>query len=96
MKHTEFFFNLQYHTVGTASLLPRDKNGVVDPNLKVYGTANIRVADNSISPLLVSAHTQVGSHVSCFCSSVVEMELYSLQTTAYAIAERAADIIKSI
>ncbi|EKM74904.1 hypothetical protein AGABI1DRAFT_109751 [Agaricus bisporus var. burnettii JB137-S8] len=66
--------NLGYHTVGTASLLPRDKNGVVDPNLKVYGTANIRVADNSISPLLVSAHTQ---------------------TTAYAIAERAADIIKS-
>jgi choline dehydrogenase-like flavoprotein len=55
-----FLCYLQYHSVGTASLLPREKNGVVDPNLKIYGTANIRVADCSILPLLVSAHTQVG------------------------------------
>ncbi|KAF9451318.1 GMC oxidoreductase [Macrolepiota fuliginosa MF-IS2] len=66
--------NIGYHSVGTASLLPQAKNGVVDSNLKVYGTSNIRVVDNSIMPLLVSAHTQ---------------------TTAYAIAERAADLIKS-
>lgn len=32
---------------------------MVDPNLKVYGTSNIRVADNSVMPMLVSAHTQV-------------------------------------
>jgi len=66
--------NIGYHSVGTASMLPRSKNGVVDSKLKVYGTSNIRVVDNSIMPLLVSAHTQ---------------------TTAYAIAERAAQIIKS-
>ncbi|PFH50002.1 GMC oxidoreductase [Amanita thiersii Skay4041] len=51
--------NLGYHSVGTASMLPRDKNGVVDAQLKVYGTCNIRVADVSIMPLLISAHTQV-------------------------------------
>lgn len=32
-----------FHPVGTASMLPREKNGVVDSDLKVYGTENLRV-----------------------------------------------------
>lgn len=32
-----------FHYIGTASMLPRDKDGVVDPDLKVYGTSNLRV-----------------------------------------------------
>lgn len=39
-------------------MLPRDKNGVVDASLRVYGTRNIRVVDLSIAPLHVAAHTQ--------------------------------------
>lgn len=39
-------------------MLPRDKGGVVDPKLKVYGTTNVRVVDISIIPLHVGAHTQ--------------------------------------
>ncbi|KAA1466849.1 alcohol oxidase [Dentipellis sp. KUC8613] len=62
-----------YHTASSCSMLPRDKGGVVDPQLKVYGTANIRVVDLSIVPLLFGSHPQA---------------------TTYAIAERAADIIK--
>ncbi|KAF8872796.1 GMC oxidoreductase [Gymnopilus junonius] len=46
------------HTAGSCSMLPRDKRGVVDPNLKVYGTTNLRVADISIIPLHIAAHTQ--------------------------------------
>lgn len=42
-------------------MLPRALNGVVDPNLLVYGTKNIRVADLSIAPLHVAAHTQCAS-----------------------------------
>lgn len=41
----------EYHAVGTASMLPRSKGGVVDPNLKVYGTKNVRVVDASIIPV---------------------------------------------
>ena len=45
-------------TIGSASMLPRDLDGVVDHNLLVYGTKNIRVADLSIVPLHISSHTQ--------------------------------------
>jgi len=63
-----------FHTAGTLSMLPRSQNGVVDPELVVYGTENIRVVDLSVIPLHIAAHTQAA---------------------AYAIAEQAADIIKS-
>ncbi|KAF8817256.1 alcohol oxidase [Phlegmacium glaucopus] len=66
--------NTTYHTVGTLSMLPRSKNGVVDPSLKVYGTTNVRVVDLSIVPIHFAAHSQA---------------------TAYVVAEKAADIIKS-
>ncbi|KAI0278556.1 GMC oxidoreductase [Russula aff. rugulosa BPL654] len=46
------------HTSGTCSMLPRDKGGVVDPQLKVYGTHNLRVVDLSILPLHIGAPTQ--------------------------------------
>ena len=47
-----------YHPVGTAALLPEKDGGVVDSELKVYGTKRLRVVDASIIPLLPSAHIQ--------------------------------------
>ncbi|KAL6705528.1 hypothetical protein ACN47E_006645 [Coniothyrium glycines] len=47
-----------YHPIGTAALLPEKDGGVVDSNLKVYGTTGLRVVDASIIPLLPSAHIQ--------------------------------------
>ncbi|KAJ7724733.1 GMC oxidoreductase-domain-containing protein [Mycena maculata] len=63
-----------FHPIGTAAMLPRADGGVVDPRLRVYGTANVRVVDASIIPIQVSAR---------------------IQATVYAVAEKAADIIKS-
>ena len=37
-----------YHPVGTASMLPKEDGGVVDPTLKVYETANVRVVRPSV------------------------------------------------
>jgi len=47
-----------FHPIGTASMLPRSSNGVVDDNLKVYGTSNLRVADASIFPIHLGTHPQ--------------------------------------
>lgn len=43
-------------SISACSMLPRDSGGVVDTNLVVYGTKNVRVVDASIMPLQVSAH----------------------------------------
>lgn len=63
------------HPSGTASLLPRELGGVVDPELRVYGVKGLRVVDASIIPLIPACH---------------------LQSTVYAIAEKAADLIKGV
>ncbi|KIW82036.1 hypothetical protein Z517_05063 [Fonsecaea pedrosoi CBS 271.37] len=65
----------EFHYSGTAAMLPLDLGGVVDPNLTVYGTRNLRVVDTSLFPVIPGAH---------------------LQAVAYAVAERAADVIKGI
>ncbi|KAI5287792.1 hypothetical protein KEM54_005729 [Ascosphaera aggregata] len=58
---------------GTCAMLPREKWGVVDPTLKVYGTRNLRVVGEAMFPLLPR-----GDSI----------------RTAFAVAEKAADIIK--
>ncbi|KAJ7067610.1 GMC oxidoreductase-domain-containing protein [Mycena amicta] len=47
-----------FHPVGTVGMLPEKDGGCVDPSLRVYGTANLRVVDASIIPVLISAHVQ--------------------------------------
>lgn len=42
----------------TLAMLPRELGGIVGPDLKVYGIANLRVVDSSIIPVIPSAHLQ--------------------------------------
>ena len=44
-------------------MLPKDKGGVVDHTLKVYGTTNLRVVDLSVVPLHIGTHTQCKGHL---------------------------------
>lgn len=37
-------------------MMPRDMGGVVDTNLVVYGTTNVRVVDASILPFQICGH----------------------------------------
>lgn len=48
----------EYHPSSTCSMLPRSKGGVVDSNLKVYGTSNLRVVDASVTPMAMSCHLE--------------------------------------
>lgn len=63
-----------YHGCGTAAMLPKDKGGVVDSRLLVYGTKNLRIVDASIFPIIPRGN---------------------ILSSVYAVAEKAADIIKS-
>ncbi|KAK1589934.1 GMC oxidoreductase [Colletotrichum navitas] len=51
-----------YHPVGTCALLPRADGGVVDADLRVYGTANLRVVDMSVVPIIPSGHIQTAAY----------------------------------
>ncbi|KAI8162069.1 hypothetical protein K4K49_013062 [Colletotrichum sp. SAR 10_70] len=64
----------EYHPSGTTSMLPKDLGGVVDSELMVYGTCNLRIVDAGIMPMIPGGH---------------------IQAAVYAVAEKAADIIKS-
>lgn len=72
-QHVKNSLTTIYHPIGTCSMQPRDKGGVVDARLKVYGTKNVRVVDGSVAPLLTRG---------------------TIQSFVYAIAEKAADMIK--
>lgn len=50
------------HSVGTAAMMPKDLGGVVDAELKVYGTSGLSIADCSIIPLIPGAHTQSSAY----------------------------------
>jgi len=47
-------------------MLPLELGGVVDPNLKVYGTANVRVVDASIFPIQFAAHVRISTRCALF------------------------------
>ncbi|KAI1385849.1 putative glucose-methanol-choline oxidoreductase [Hypoxylon trugodes] len=62
-----------WHLVGSCAMLPKEKGGVVDNELKVYGVKKLRIVDSSAIPLISTAN---------------------VQSTVYAFAEKAADLIK--
>ncbi|RYO84126.1 hypothetical protein DL766_008785 [Monosporascus sp. MC13-8B] len=47
-----------WHLVGTCAMLPRERGGVVDVTLKVYGVDGLRVVDSSAIPLVSTANLQ--------------------------------------
>lgn len=49
-------FRAGWHGVGTSAMLPREWGGVVDGDLKVYDTTNVRVVDASVIPFLMGGH----------------------------------------
>ncbi|RDW61981.1 alcohol oxidase-2 [Coleophoma cylindrospora] len=52
------YLQSEYHPAGTCAMLPLEKGGVVDARFKLYGTANLRVVDASIFPLMPRANLQ--------------------------------------
>lgn len=72
-EHAHKYIRSTSHPVGTCAMLPRDKGGVVDPRLRVYGIRGLRIVDASVFPMVPRGN---------------------IQSTVYAVAERAADFVK--
>jgi choline dehydrogenase len=68
----------EYHPSSTCAMLPLELGGVVDPNLKVYGTANVRVVDASVFPIEFAAHVRISTRCALFA--------WCLHLTSYADA----------
>ncbi|UNI17106.1 Alcohol oxidase [Purpureocillium takamizusanense] len=49
--------NTTWHSLGTCKMAPKEKGGVVDKSLNVYGTQGLKLADLSIVPENVGANT---------------------------------------
>ncbi|OCH90856.1 alcohol oxidase [Obba rivulosa] len=56
-EYTRQFVGTAWHSLGTCAMKSRDKGGVVDPKLNVYGVEGLKVADLSVAPSNVSANT---------------------------------------
>ena len=52
-----------WHLVGTCAMLPKDKAGVVDSQLNVYGVENLQAVDASAFPLVSTANLQATVYV---------------------------------
>jgi len=52
----------EFHPSCTCAMLPQELGGVVDANLRVYGLANVRVADSSVFPMQFACHLQAPTY----------------------------------
>jgi alcohol oxidase len=56
-KHLRDNVNTTWHSMGTCRMAPREKGGVVDADLSVYGVSGLKLCDLSICPGNVGANT---------------------------------------
>lgn len=52
------FLVTEFHPSGSTAMLPLDLGGVVDTELRVYGTEGLRVVDAGVMPMVLGAHLQ--------------------------------------
>lgn len=75
------------HSCCTAAMMPKGLGGVVDGELRVYGTRGLSVADLSIVPLIPGTHTQstayaIGEKVSgSFVTNIVNQFFFEVELT---------------
>ena len=71
----------EFHPSGTCAMLPLDLGGVVDPQLLVYGTQNLRLVDASIMPVIPASHLQAVVYGIAEKVSIVKLALAILELT---------------
>lgn len=67
----------EFHPTGSCAMLPKDKGGVVDAKLKVYGTSNVRVIDASVYPIEFSTHLGAPTYALAETGASIIRSLYN-------------------
>jgi choline dehydrogenase len=67
-----------WHASGTCAMLPKEKGGVVDERLRVYGVEGLRVVDASVFPVIPDQHTQGPVYMVAEKAAVLIMEDWGL------------------
>jgi hypothetical protein len=67
----------EFHPSSSCAMLPQDQGGVVDANLRVYGLANVRVADASVIPIALSTHLMSSTYGVAEQASKIILEYYN-------------------
>lgn len=82
----------EFHPSSTCAMLPRDKGGVVDAKLRVYGFANMRVADASIPPVSFSSHLMASTYgIAEIASEIIRQDYRKGSDSSFASANGGSD-----
>ncbi|RMZ86808.1 hypothetical protein DV736_g5964, partial [Chaetothyriales sp. CBS 134916] len=71
----------EYHPSSSCAMLPLSLGGVVNAQLKVYGTSNVRVADASVPPTSFSAHLMGSTYGLAERASTIIRQSWNLKST---------------
>ncbi|KDQ10352.1 hypothetical protein BOTBODRAFT_494468 [Botryobasidium botryosum FD-172 SS1] len=83
----------EWHALCTCVMLPLEQGGVVDPNLKVYGLSNVRVADSSVFPTQLAAHHQSVTYGLSEQAADIILGAYGLPPTGSPLVDAANSIL---
>ncbi|KAJ5145360.1 glucose-methanol-choline oxidoreductase [Penicillium atrosanguineum] len=85
----------EFHPSSSCAMLPRDQGGVVDANLRVYGLANVRVADASVPPIALSTHLMASTYGLAEQASNIIRDFYNPKLSATNTSTSAASTISN-
>lgn len=72
----------EFHPSSSCAMLPQNQGGVVDANLRVYGLANVRVADASVAPIALSTHLMSSTYAIAEQASAIILATYNVTSSS--------------
>ncbi|KAJ5811419.1 hypothetical protein N7474_007720 [Penicillium riverlandense] len=73
----------EFHPSSSCAMLPREQGGVVDANLRVYGLANVRIADASVPPIALSTHLMASTYGLAEQASTIIRDFWNRPSAAW-------------
>ncbi|KAI0247080.1 hypothetical protein BJV78DRAFT_1285798 [Lactifluus subvellereus] len=97
---TELMASTEFHPSSTCAMPPLTQDGIVNTDLRVYGLANVRVADaegRRSRDEEVTGQVHIADHVRgvTIDESLGRNPLSNLMAPTYGLAEQAADVIRN-